>query len=303
VNTKIKSVGGMLVAALFTQGAGAVTINFDYSLDTNGFFSSQARKDVLQSAGNFFGNRLTDHLTAISSSGSNQFNAKFSDPGTGNSATSPNFSVAADTLTIFVGGRSLGGALGLGGPGGFSCSGFGTFCADAASRGQGVTSGPGATDFGPWGGSISFDNTATWYFDPDTSTDESFTGFDFYSVALHEIGHVLGVGTADSWFNQTSGNQFTGSHSVAVHGGNVPLNTGSDHWASGTTSPINGTGSFDVAMAPSIAAGQRKRFTDLDVAALQDIGWQVTTVPLPPAAALMLGGLLMGGGVWRKRRA
>lgn len=46
-------------------------------------------------------------------------------------------------------------------------------------------------------------------------------------------------------------------------------------------------------MTSAITAGSRKHFTALDMAALSDIGWQVSEVPVP-AAAWLFGSALLG---------
>ena len=64
------------------------------------------------------------------------------------------------------------------------------------TRGQRNAIGPGATDYGVWGGAISFNSDASWYFgasDGGLGPDES----DFLTTAMHELGHVLGYGVAD----------------------------------------------------------------------------------------------------------
>ena len=287
-------VAGLIL--LTAQQASAITIQFDYSSDTTGFFSQNA-KNTLNAAGSFFGNLLTDSLSAIQSSGQNNFTASFNDPTTGTSRTIDHFSIAQDTIKVFVGARSLGGStLGQGGPGGYSVSGFNPFVTEAQTRGQTSTvagvQGATATDFSLWGGAISFNQNTNWYFDQDVSTasDLPSTNFDFYSVALHELGHVLGIGTADSWFNNISNGQFTGPEASTVFGGPVPLNPGLDHWAQGTQGTVNGVAQ-EAAMDPAITAGTRKVFTNLDVAALKDIGWQVAPVPVPAAVWLFVSGL------------
>ena len=293
--------GGALL--LMQTSASALTLNFDFSYDSNNFFSDPARKNVLLSAGSYFESILNDNLTAIQSGGINHFNATFSHPGTGAQTTINDFSVAADTLTIFAGGRMLSGStLGQGGPGGYSASGTFAFLDNAKKRGQaGETQGPTATDFAPWGGSITFDTDSTWYFDTDPSTTEAFSGNDFYSVALHELGHLLGLGIADSWYANISsvGNVFTGTASVASYGSPVPLTSTGSHWANGTTSLVGGV-SQEAAMDPSITTGTRKVFTDLDNAALADIGWQVSAVPVPPAIWLFGSGVLTLFGLRRR---
>jgi hypothetical protein len=287
--------GVVLLAA--SQSADAVVINFDYTYD-GGFFSGSnaSRRDILDAAGGFLGSILTDSLTAISSGGGNNFSAVFNRPDTGAETTLSNFSVAADALTVFVGGQSMGaGSLGYGGYGGYSVSGTQDFLNNAAQRGQSnATSGPSATDFAPWGGQLTFSSSANWYFDADLSTTEAFSGNDFYSVALHELGHLLGLGSSDSWDNKTSGSSFTGANAVAVYGGNVPLEGDKVHWLDGTKSTVNGI-EQETAMDPTIHVGTRKVFTQLDLAALKDVGWQVSVTAVPvPSAVWLFGSALLG---------
>jgi hypothetical protein len=291
--------GAIFLAA--SQSASAITINFDYSYD-GGFFSGVniSRQSILNEAGHLLSSRLTDNLAAITSSGINQFAAVFTRPDTGSLTTLSNFNVAADALTVFVGGRALGGSLGLGGPGGYNISGEQNFVNTMPQRGQpGATNTPSATDFAPWGGQISFNSSSNWYFDSTPSTTESFSGNDFYSVALHEISHVLGIGIADSWNNKVSGNNFTGTNSVAAFSGNVPLASDHAHWKEGTQSTVMGV--FQEAMMdPTLTTGTRKLPTQLDFAALKDVGWQVTAVPLPSAAWLFGSTLIALAGLRRK---
>lgn len=290
----------LLLAA--SQGAQAITVQLDYSLDTSGFFTNNPNsKTDLQAAAQFFEQNLTDSLSAITSSGLNHFNINFNNPTTGAATTINDYSVAANTLVVYVGAGASGGALGRGGFGGYSVSGLADFVNQASTRGQGTTSGTGATDFAPWGGTISFSNTASWYFDPNPSTTESFSGNDFYSVALHELGHLFGLGSADSWKNKVSGSSFTGANAKAAKGGNnVPLAADLAHWAEGTQSVYAGSPQ-EASMDPTLTVGTRKQFTALDTAALQDVGWQVsaTAVPLPPAAFLFASAII---GLLRFRR-
>ena len=76
--------------------------------------SNTSRRSILNDAGNFLGSRLTDSLAAITLSGVNHFDAVFNRPDNGVLTTLSNFNVAADTLTVFAGGRALGGSLGVG---------------------------------------------------------------------------------------------------------------------------------------------------------------------------------------------
>jgi hypothetical protein len=266
-----------LLAALgcLASSVWGIQIQFDYSYDTNGFFTDPIRRDVMQAVADSFEPYLMDDLLAITPGGANRWDAGFFHPATGDWYETSGGTVPADTLIVYVGGRDLeGGALGQAGPGGYSARGTQSFLNAVTTRGEGTTSGASATDFGPWGGSAAFDTGTTWYFDPDPSTDESFTGYDFYSVAAHEIGHVLGFGTSDSWANLIVGGDFTGTASTALYGGSVPL-AADAHWYYSTQSTIGGVGSFEVSMDPNIGSRQRKRFTDLDFAGLDDLGWDV----------------------------
>ena len=286
----------------------AINIEFDYSFDDGPVQLTPGQRSVLDFVAAEFGSRLTDTLNAANYPRISFFDPGADATGSGSSATQPgasllNQDIAQDTLRIYAGAAELNaygsGALGVGGIGG------GTF----RDRGQ---SGVGTTDVAPWGGSISFDVTSNWYVDPDPATTEAFSGFDFYSVAVHELAHVLGVGTTGSWFSMIDGaNGFVGSNAVAAYSAAtgqpetaVPTAPGNGHWANGTQSFLDGV-LREAALDPSIGFGQRKPLTDLDWAALDDIGWEVavTAVPEPETYAMMLAGLgLLGFAALRRQR-
>src|SRR5438270_245723 len=127
----------------------------------------------------------------------------------------------------YVGGRALTGTgeAGSGSTGGYHASGDQAWLDNLQSRGHADALPPPPTSFGPWGGSITFDLDSTrWYFGTaNNGLDSTMT--DFFTVAEHEIGHVLGIGTSPSWFGQVSGSSFVGANSEAVYGGPVPLAT------------------------------------------------------------------------------
>jgi len=288
--------GAMLAAS--QPALANIDIVFDYTYDSSGFFTgaNSSRQTLLNDAASVFETRFGDTLSAITSSGSNHFNADFFNPSNGSSTTINDFSVLADKLVVYVGAFNLGsGTLGQGGPGGFSAGGSSAFLNNASSRGEpGALGTPASqTDFGPWGGSISFNSTSPWYFDSNTGTTESFSGFNFYSVAIHELGHVLGFSTADSFSNHISGGVFTGTAVNALTGSGQAV-TADGHWAEG----LSYLGQ-ETAMDPTIAAGQRKLFTELDFAAMKDLGWEVSPVPEAETWGMMLAGLGLLG--WRLR--
>ncbi len=257
-----------LVASLLPAvPARAIVIQFDYSYDTNNFFGSNPEAVAALNAGAAFFTGFTDELAAVVPGGFNEWTAEFAHPGTGFLASIYNLVLPADTLIVYVGGRVLPGtSLAFGGPGGYSASGTQGWLDTVQYRGQA----PAPADFGPWGGSIAFDSDRTWHFGLQSPPpgDES----DFLSVAIHEMGHVLGFGTAGSWFDNIIGAYFTGPVATTVHGGNVPLEDPA-HWQDFTMSTVQGLPQ-EAAMTSHLLAGSRKLFTVLDYAGTADIGWE-----------------------------
>lgn len=285
--------------------AGAIDIVIDYTYDTNGFFNpdttdGQAARATIERAASDFSSLLTDTFSSISTPDDFEsqafsgvafweWNATFNHPGTGASIVLTDWEVATDSYTIFAGGRSIAGnTLGIGGPGGAGWSqdtngnGFtqaevnqiqainASFGSDVVDRGE--TSG-----FSSWGGAVTFDTDAAtnWHFGLDGPSGGED---DFYSVAVHELGHALGLGGSGEWNSFINGSGlWTGPNAVAEFGGNIPLDPPNGaHWADGTSSVVFGTStSQETAMDPVITEGERKLFTDLDVAALDDIGWSI----------------------------
>ena len=73
---------GALVAPLFAVSQPALAniyITFDYRYDSSDFFTGEnsSRQNLLNAAASVFETRFQDNLTAISSSGSNRFDARF----------------------------------------------------------------------------------------------------------------------------------------------------------------------------------------------------------------------------------
>ena len=283
---------------LLANPAQALKIDLRYDYDTQGFFNQPGAKEAMRKVADTYEALIHDSLSAIDPAAypGSSWSAKFTHPGNGTQITVPGLVVPADTIIVFAGGRSLGGPAGIGGQGGFNASGVQEWGNLLNSRGE-----PGAlaspkTDFGPWGGAITFDPTLQWNF----STTASVQGkLSFVSIALHEIGHVLGIGGAGSWIARISGDgEFTGVHAVAAFGGNIPLFDAS-HWSGydycvppedidpdDPTYTLSKTyGSFGTThgqqqlalMEPIICSEEvsLKVLTDLDIAALRDIGWEV----------------------------
>ncbi|MCL2162195.1 MAG: matrixin family metalloprotease [Betaproteobacteria bacterium] len=150
-----------------------------------------------------------------------------------------------------------------------------------------------------WTGKITFNEGSDWY----SGADESFSGIDLFSVALHELGHVLGVGIVDTWTNKVSGDYFYGANAVGLYGSPVPVDATGEHWITGTESTLPGTLTWQIASYdPFFTDGQRLYLTDLDLAGLQDIGWSVSTIPEPGTLYLLLSGLAIVGLRARRHR-
>lgn len=282
--------------ALCAASAQALTIEFDYSLDTANFFTADKRA-VLDQVASIFENNLGNHLAAlgnvnVNSSGMSYFDAQTGQSVTipGTAITAPRQNIAADTLRFFVGATDLqGSTLGL--------SYVGTSLANRTNTAyNGFGSG--------WGGEIVFDTTVDmsgygagyagqtaarrWYVDSDIRTAEAVPtttlpltpggslsdGYyvlkdqDFASVVMHEMGHAFGL----------------------QHSSNA-----------------------NDAMYPS-TDGERNFFDPNDWAAMGAHGWQVLStspnlyttvtmpaVPEPAYNALLLAGLAVVGVAARRR--
>jgi hypothetical protein len=279
----------VLAATLFLtiERAEALDIQFDYTYDTGSFFVGHAdRISLLDQAAAVFESRLIDTLSGITPSGSNTWDASIFSPVTGDLIGLGNLTIQTGVIRVYVGARQLDGStLGVGGPGSFNTAGGNTTWFNLLrSRGQTGALAATPTDFGPWGGSLTFDSDSNWYFGTGSLSGNN----DFLSVATHELGHLLGLGTADSWDALVSGSVFTGPKATAANGGiQAGLSGDLAHWSTSLTSKVYGTSiSQQPAMSPSITVGTQKFFTDLDFAGMQDIGWQV--VPEPSSAVLLV---------------
>jgi|GEM_PF-3212929 len=262
----------------------SVSINVDYTFDTNGFFDDAGRRDVIEAAADYLGSLLNDSLRAITPSGPNDWSIQFTNPATGTTAEVDNPTIGEDELLLFVGGRDLGGdTLGLGGAGGWQASGTSSFLLNVEGRGQSGATGPdaGQNDTSLWGGSIVFDADTNWHFGVTTSGLDG-NEFDFYSVAIHEMVHVLGFTDGTPAFANliSPSGEFMGPAAMAVSSDTQLDADDRAHWREGLASAGQET-----AMDPTFSRGTRKLITPLDFAALQDIGWELESMRWPGLGA------------------
>lgn len=248
----------------------AILIQIDYSYDTGFFTNNPEARATLERVAAELGNSLNANLSAIAPGGGNNWTATFFNPATGGQASIGNLTVGANTLRLFVGARDIpGSTAGFGGYGGYSISGSQAWINVIQTRGH--------SGFAPWGGSITFDSGLNWHFG-QTTTGLGSNELDFYSVATHELGHVLGLGTSSQWQSLSQGGYFRGGNAISVYGAAVPLTSDGAHWADGIT-----LGGQPVSLDPSINYGVRIGWTSLDAAALRDIGWGAASAA-PPAS-------------------
>jgi Matrixin len=283
------------------SSASALTIQIDYTYDTNNFFNTQVKKDAIEAVAKFYGDLIQDNLLRIDPADFDQasWTAKPINPTTGSQISIPDLVVPADTMIVYVGSRVLvAPRLAETVLPGYGAGGTAPWFAHLAGRGSAGAAAEVSkrTDFAPWGASIAFDSTTTWNF----SLSRNLVGFEFTSVALHEMGHALGIGTSHSWINKVVAGAFTGPAAVRSYGSTPPVQSGNSHFEA-TTNPSPAFGSFSKAHGTTspvtmlgVLTEDDTTFvipTDLDLAALVDCGWEIrpplslTTTALTPSAA------------------
>src|SRR5258706_1658218 len=100
-----RSICACFAAALFVAAPrlhAAITIQLDYSHDSNGFFTSHPQaKATLNYAAQILTDRFRDSLTAITPSGGNTWTARPFDPAGGSDLAISNLNVPAHTVILY----------------------------------------------------------------------------------------------------------------------------------------------------------------------------------------------------------
>ena len=289
-----------VVIALLPQAALAIEIRFDYRYDTSGVFAAPERRAALDFAAQTF-EVFTDQLAPISLA-SGAWSAQFNHPSENTIVNLAGENIAANEVVIFIGAYDLeGSALARGTVGAFYNV-VGDSLLDALqTRGQPNSEGSSPTDFGRWGGAISFDTFKTgettpraWHF--DLTTPPPAGSMDVVSVALHEIAHVLGFSVStnpakpfslESYLDEEN-RLFTGPNVQTAYGGPAPIDASGHHWDKSIVSEFDGTSQAPI-MTPKIYSGVRRGFTTLDYAAMADIGWEVPEEMLASRSVTVAG--------------
>ncbi|MFB2971537.1 matrixin family metalloprotease [Aerosakkonema sp. BLCC-F183] len=236
-------------------------IQFDYSFDTNGFFNNPERRTLLEAAADVWESYIQDEfknvLTGTKFSLANPQNGGFEEV----TLTSD-----IDDLRIYVGAAPtpFGDATDA-----LAASSVEGYDADGSIYNARLN----GSKFQPFAGNLSFSSATNWFFDPtpNTSNDIPNGTTDFFSVALHEIGHILGIGPSKIFQQLGAGASFKGPNAVAANGGQpVPLEEDLGHVKNGVLSDGQ-----PVLMDPTYP-DTRITPTRLDLALLADIGYRIT---------------------------
>jgi hypothetical protein len=239
-------------------------ITFDYRFDTKGFFTSPDRRKALEGAARIWGRLVKSDFPTVPKGTP----IKVRDP---EHPAEPAQALDADDdiedLVIFVGSSTFAGSVTAS-----SQATAGLAAIEDEALRTALDQRFHGTPFQPWTGWISFDESEPWYFDPNPDVAKTIPAgkLDFVSVALHEMGHVLGFGTADAFKALASNGSFGGTKAKAAAGGTAPALSGDgSHFAS--TVLVSGKRPL---MDVSDAAATRYLPTSIDLAVLEDLGFQ-----------------------------
>ena len=152
---------GVLSLLLFHARLFGLTIQFDYSFDTNRLVTGHSEQFDFVAAE--LEERIHDNLLAITVPPTSIIH-----PSTGEYVSVGQMDVPGDTIIVYVGAYDL--------PGDRFAQAHFDFSSTPNNRGQ------SAMDLGIWTGSISFDSLTNWQ------------EYHIYSVLRHELLHVLGFG-------------------------------------------------------------------------------------------------------------
>lgn len=350
----VRAIAKFALVALLVIGLGApawaINIFVDYRYDTYNFFANQNRRDALQAAADRWSEIITTSLLASSlPNNTTDPRISFTHPGLGTSfQVSPAISAATDQLVtasgaapadeyrgpwsiaanewiLYAGGRPLSSSAEAGTGTGLNYEGVFTSGTSHLNRGFRATG--SANNVPVWGGAVSFDSDGSTNWHSNHTTTPPTGTVDLYSIALHEIGHVLGLNSSWlEWTNPTVGSQFYGSQTVAAYNADNGTSIASLNLVSATNKHfqdgaydsrifLNGNPNLvgtvgssslqDLIMEPTAnftSTIRRFELTNVDVAALRDVGWSTIAQIAPPSGDYNNNGRVDAADytIWRK---
>ncbi|MGF1590953.1 MAG: hypothetical protein ACFCU7_17250 [Pleurocapsa sp.] len=234
-------------------------IEFDYRFDEANFFTPE-RKAIIEQAGKIWSSYIRDEFAPIPKGETLRFPIN-------NIERKVVLEKPIDDLLIFISSVNLASDQPTLGEGAY----YATYVV-GSDREQRII----GDDFEPWLGTVEFNASVadSFFFDPTPETDDDipFNKQDFLSLSLHEIGHVLGIGIANQFSKQIQNGHFIGTQSIKLNGGHpIPLDADQIHIRDGfSVDPES-----DALMDKSFTFGERNLPTDLDLAILADIGYDI----------------------------
>ena len=283
---------------------GAIDIIFDYSYDTNNYFTDEMKYVMDQAAFAFESRMANENFASMipSDYDSSEVGVLMIDNPTtggdlnvtiGNTTSEGNLVGSANEVIVFAGARSADGQF-LGNSRYYWNYGDHDESADAWTTYMYGTR-DGGSHYDATGGSLAINSDLNWYVDTNlTSHSDALNSgkYDFYSTVVHELGHIMGF---NSWVDPIIWNMdyddydnpiWPESNAKAEFSGNsVPFSTDEDHFA---PSIANG-GDFNTslvncdchpAMAEYNSTNFRVPFSELDFAVLEDIGYNISSTPI-----------------------
>jgi hypothetical protein len=302
-----------------------LTVRVDYRYDSSGFFSNPEARSAIEAAAARWSRILNQSLAAVNSV-DDDTDRRFllRNPSTGQdlqissaasaatddlrSAGAPTadeywngITLPADQWILFVGARNLN-SLAVGGAFGGGTNFSTVFDEPDNLLNRGFNSGVGSLTV--LGGNIAFNSSENWHFN-HCGTPPAGT-IDFYSIALHEMGHCFGMASTGvvEWGDLISGTQYNGIWAITAYeldtgtvATSLPIAGGTPrfdfHWKDGEINskifPLGkpnyqstvGKDQFqEVLMSATVqftGMARRRELTNVDLGAIKDLGWSVIT--------------------------
>ena len=274
---------------------GAIDIIFDYSYDTNNYFTDEMKYVMDQAAFAFESRMANETLGSLIPSDYNSSEVgilMIKNPTTsadlnvtfGTTTSEGNLVGNENEIIVFAGAKAVGSS----------------YLSDSKveyNYGDHFDGDPywdymenrdfGYNDPAVFGGSLSINSDLNWYVDTDlTSHSDALSSgkYDFYSTAVHELGHILGFNywTFASWYLMDENETVFNTNSVRSEysGNDVPMEIDymSLHFGDLNSSLINCD--CHPAMSDINSTNTRTPFSDIDFAILEDLGYSISGTPI-----------------------